>query len=97
MWLPWGPPELAILENASSQEQEHNLSASQASAQARRVVTGLDASGRSAIVSDGLASARLMTPGNTKCDIWRLGSLHVPQQPSLPLSPVGHFAQKEES
>jgi hypothetical protein len=51
------------------------MSASHASAQARRVVTGLDASGRSTIVSDEFTSARLMTPGNTKCDIWRLGSL----------------------
>src|ERR1700681_2031213 len=44
-------------------------------AQARRVVTGLDDSGRSRIVVDELVSTRLVSPGNTKCDIWRLSAL----------------------
>jgi mannose-6-phosphate isomerase-like protein (cupin superfamily) len=51
------------------------MSGEYASAQARRVVTGLDADGRSAFVSDGDTPARLVTPGNTKCDIWRTRAL----------------------
>lgn len=44
-------------------------------AQARRVVTGLDADGRSCFVRDEDTPDRLPGPGNTKCDIWRMGSL----------------------
>jgi hypothetical protein len=40
-------------------------------AQARRVVTGVDATGRSYIERDELTPHRLSTPGNTKCDLWR--------------------------
>ena len=46
-----------------------------AEAQARRVVTGLDSSGRSTIVSDEPTPVRLVTPGNTKCELWRINSL----------------------
>jgi hypothetical protein len=41
-------------------------------AQARRVVVGLDADGKSTIEQDGPTATRLAGPGNTKCDIWRL-------------------------
>jgi mannose-6-phosphate isomerase-like protein (cupin superfamily) len=44
-------------------------------AHARRVVSGLDANGRSYIVSDENTHTRLVSPGNTKCDIWRFESL----------------------
>lgn len=50
---------------------------SHSSAQARRVVTGVDDSAKSIIVSDSLVTSRLETPGNTKCDIWRVDSLPV--------------------
>jgi mannose-6-phosphate isomerase-like protein (cupin superfamily) len=39
------------------------------------VVTGLDANGKSTFVFDDNAPARLVTPGNTKCDLWRINSL----------------------
>jgi quercetin dioxygenase-like cupin family protein len=41
-------------------------------AQARRVVVGCNENGKSTVVQDGLATTRLVGPGNTKCDIWRL-------------------------
>ncbi|MEW1809027.1 cupin domain-containing protein [Pseudarthrobacter sp. NPDC080039] len=44
-------------------------------AQARRVVSGVGADGRSCVVSDEYTRTRLATPGNTKCDIWRFASL----------------------
>ena len=44
---------------------------------ARRVVTGLDDSGKSTIVSDDLATVRVATPGFTVSDIWRIESLPV--------------------
>lgn len=46
-------------------------------AQARRVVTGLNAEGKSCFVSDENTPDRLGGPGNTKCDIWRAGSVPV--------------------
>jgi quercetin dioxygenase-like cupin family protein len=46
-------------------------------AQARRVITGVDTEGKSCFVSDELTPHRLPGPGNTKCDIWRTGSLPV--------------------
>jgi hypothetical protein len=45
--------------------------------QARRVVTGLDDSGKSTIVSDDLTPVRVATPGFTVCDIWRIEKLPV--------------------
>jgi quercetin dioxygenase-like cupin family protein len=45
------------------------------SAQARRVVTGLDASGLSEVVADAFVTSRLVSAGNTKCDIWRVHEL----------------------
>jgi quercetin dioxygenase-like cupin family protein len=45
-------------------------------AQARRVVVGVDADGKSTIAQDDVTATRLAGPGNTKCDIWRLE--HVP-------------------
>jgi quercetin dioxygenase-like cupin family protein len=44
-------------------------------AQARRAVTGLDASGRSVFVADALVTSRLVSAGNTKCDVWRVDEL----------------------
>lgn len=46
-------------------------------AQARRVVTGADANGKSRFVSDEPTPHRFVGPGNTKCDLWRVGSLPV--------------------
>ena len=43
----------------------------------RRVVTGLDSSGKSTVVSDDLATVRVATPGFTVSDIWRIESLPV--------------------
>jgi hypothetical protein len=43
--------------------------------QARRVVIGLDADGRSCIESDELAPDRLAGPANTKCDLWRMAGV----------------------
>jgi hypothetical protein len=39
---------------------------------ARRVVTGLNAEGRSTVIRDGESGARLVGAGNTKCDTWRV-------------------------
>jgi mannose-6-phosphate isomerase-like protein (cupin superfamily) len=47
-------------------------------AQARRVLVGNDADGKSTIVEDELTSTRLPGPGNTKCDIWRLERVPAP-------------------
>ncbi|RZL84704.1 MAG: cupin domain-containing protein [Rhodococcus sp. (in: high G+C Gram-positive bacteria)] len=44
-------------------------------AQARRVVTGIDADGNSCIVSDENTPDRFAGPGNTKCDIWRIDNV----------------------
>ena len=46
--------------------------------QARRVVTGLDDSGKSTIVSDAPTPVRVATAGFTVCDIWRVESLPTP-------------------
>jgi hypothetical protein len=46
-------------------------------AQARRVVTGVNAEGKSIFVSDEPTPHRLAGPGNTKCDIWRTSALPV--------------------
>lgn len=46
-------------------------------AQARRVITGLDDSGRSAVVADEPTPVRLETAGMTICDIWQVESLPV--------------------
>ena len=48
------------------------------SAQARRVVTGYDSDGRSCVVADEFTPHRLVTPGTTKCDIWRFHGLPSP-------------------
>jgi len=45
--------------------------------QARRVITGLDDSGKSTVVSDGPTPVRVATPGFTVCDIWTVDELPV--------------------
>jgi mannose-6-phosphate isomerase-like protein (cupin superfamily) len=47
-------------------------------AQARRVVVAVNEEGKSTIVEDGLTSTRLVGPGNTKCDIWRVPEVPAP-------------------
>jgi quercetin dioxygenase-like cupin family protein len=49
-----------------------DMTAHHRDAQARRVVVACDEEGRSTVVQDGLTTTRLVGPGNTKCDIWRL-------------------------
>jgi hypothetical protein len=44
-------------------------------AQARRVVAGLDADGKSTIVIDEITKTRVATPGFTVCDLWQLDHL----------------------
>jgi quercetin dioxygenase-like cupin family protein len=46
-------------------------------AQARRVVTGINAEGRSYVASDDYTPHRLPNPGNTKNDMWRVHSIPV--------------------
>jgi mannose-6-phosphate isomerase-like protein (cupin superfamily) len=46
-------------------------------AQARRVVSGVDGSGKSTVVADEATPVRLQTPGMTICDIWQVGKLPV--------------------
>ncbi|MGW4335774.1 cupin domain-containing protein [Rhodococcus koreensis] len=46
-------------------------------AQARRVITGINAEGKSCFVSDEFTPDRLAGPGNTKCDLWRAESVPV--------------------
>lgn len=45
--------------------------------QARRVVTGFDADGKSCFTSDENTPDRFVGPGNTKCDIWRVTDIPV--------------------
>lgn len=47
-------------------------------ARARRVVTGLDARGRSTIVSDGVTETRLVTEAYTLNHLWQATSLPAP-------------------
>lgn len=51
------------------------MSAEHLQVQVRRVITGLDESGRSTFVADGPTPVRIATPGFTVCDIWRVGTL----------------------
>jgi hypothetical protein len=44
-------------------------------AEARRVVSGVDAQGLSTVVSDRNTTSRLAGAGSTKCDIWRVDDL----------------------
>ena len=46
--------------------------------QARRVVTGVDANGRSGFVEDAPTPVRVATPGFTVCDIWTVQELPTP-------------------
>jgi mannose-6-phosphate isomerase-like protein (cupin superfamily) len=46
-------------------------------AQARRIITGVDEHGRSCFVADEDTPVRLSSDANTKCDIWRTGTLPV--------------------
>lgn len=46
-------------------------------AQARRVVSGTDESGLSAIVEDSHATRRVAAPAFTICDVWETQSLPV--------------------
>jgi mannose-6-phosphate isomerase-like protein (cupin superfamily) len=47
-------------------------------AQSRRVVSGLDASGKSTVVSDENTKIRVATPGFTAMDIWGVDALPTP-------------------
>lgn len=47
-------------------------------AEARVVLTGLDAAGKSAIISDGNTSTRTAQPGFTVMDVWQFDNLPVP-------------------
>jgi mannose-6-phosphate isomerase-like protein (cupin superfamily) len=58
-------------------------------AQARRVVTGVNAEGRSVVVLDEPTPHRLPNPGNTKCDIWRMDSVPTSKDADDALSGVG--------
>lgn len=51
------------------------MTAKYSDAYARRIVTGLNADGRSCIVSDANTECRMVTPGNVKNDLWRFHSL----------------------
>ena len=59
-------------------------------AQARVVVSGLDADGRSTIVSDGDAGTRVAAPGFTVMDVWQFDALpaKVDAPPTLGAEPV---------
>jgi mannose-6-phosphate isomerase-like protein (cupin superfamily) len=46
-------------------------------AYARRVVSGVDSSGKSAVIRDEPTPVRLQAPGMTISDIWQVGSLPV--------------------
>jgi mannose-6-phosphate isomerase-like protein (cupin superfamily) len=48
------------------------------SAQARRVITGVDQDGRSTVVTDELTPRRATAPAFTICDIWETPSLPIP-------------------
>jgi quercetin dioxygenase-like cupin family protein len=54
--------------------------------QGRRVISGLDANGKSTIVSDERSSRRISIPGLEACDLWEAKSLptHVDADYSLP-------------
>jgi mannose-6-phosphate isomerase-like protein (cupin superfamily) len=44
-------------------------------AQARRVISGVDESGKSTVIADENTPVRLQTPGMTICDIWQVANL----------------------
>ena len=46
-------------------------------AQARRIITGVDANGRSTFIEDGNTPNRIVSPGFTLCDIWHVAHLPV--------------------
>ena len=63
------------------------MGAKQPQPRARRVVTGLDSSGRPAIVSDADATARLTRPGGaTVTEIWRVDRLPAHPDDAGPLA-----------
>ncbi|MFS4108558.1 MULTISPECIES: cupin domain-containing protein [unclassified Streptomyces] len=51
------------------------MSAEHAGIRARRVVTGVDADGRSAVLTDELTATRVTLPGFTVNDVWRVDAL----------------------
>lgn len=59
-------------------------------AQARRVISGTDAEGRSTIVSDELSATRTAQPGFTVIDLWQVDGLpaHVGAPDGLGAEPV---------
>lgn len=59
-------------------------------AQARRVISGTDAEGRSTIVSDELTATRTAQPGFTVMDVWQVDGLpaHVDAPDTLGPEPV---------
>jgi hypothetical protein len=56
--------------------------------QARRVVTGLDANGKSTIISDENTSARVATPAWTVMNLWQLNELPARVDDPGSLGPV---------
>jgi len=53
------------------------MSGEHLNAQARVVLTGLDADGKSAFISDGNTTTRTAQPGFTVMDVWQFDSLPV--------------------
>jgi mannose-6-phosphate isomerase-like protein (cupin superfamily) len=71
-----------VAETATQRGAHHNLkgksvAGEHTTAQARRVVSGLDQSGKSTVVADESTPVRLQAPGMTICDIWQVGKLPV--------------------
>jgi mannose-6-phosphate isomerase-like protein (cupin superfamily) len=60
-------------------------------AQARRVDTGVDATGRSTVVGDEFTPRRATAPAFTICDIWETTSLPVPMNTPAAIGEVSIY------
>jgi quercetin dioxygenase-like cupin family protein len=74
------------------------MSGEHAEAQARRVITGVDENGRSAVLVDEYTPRRATAPAFTICDIWETQSLPIPMATDAAVGevsiypPTGGFA-----
>ena len=59
--------------------------------QARRLITGVDAQGRSTIVGDEVTPRRVAAPAFTICDIWETVKLPVPLDTNAAMGEVSIF------
>ena len=62
--------------------------------QARRVITGVDAQGRSTVIVDEITPRRVAAPAFTVCDIWETAYLPVPMDTPAAVGEVSIYPPK---